>query len=31
MLLGMAAKEPGLMGVRPNGLPDVPQLKLDTR
>ena len=29
MLLGMASKEPGLVGVRPNGLPDVPQLKLD--
>ena len=29
MLLGMASKEPTLMTVRPNGLPDVPQLKLD--
>ncbi len=29
MLLGMAEKERSLVGVRPNGLPDVPQLKLD--
>jgi hydrophobe/amphiphile efflux-1 (HAE1) family protein len=29
MLLGMASKEPGLVAVRPNGLPDVPQLKVD--
>ena len=29
MLLGMAAKEPGLVAVRPNGLPDTPQFKVD--
>ena len=29
MLLGMAAKEPSLMAVRPNGLPDVPQFKVE--
>ena len=28
-LLGMANGDPALFGVRPNGLPDVPQLKLD--
>ncbi|MFA5593424.1 MAG: efflux RND transporter permease subunit [Micavibrio sp.] len=28
-LLGMAAQNPMLSGVRPNGLPDVPQYKLD--
>ena len=28
-LLGMAAQDPALVGVRPNGLPDVPQLKVD--
>lgn len=28
-LLGMAAQEPSLAGVRPNGLNDVPQLKVD--
>ncbi len=28
-LLGMAAKEPSLSGVRPNGLEDVPQFKID--
>ncbi|MEY4763111.1 MAG: multidrug efflux transporter permease subunit [Pseudomonadota bacterium] len=28
-LLGMAAKEPALVGVRPNGIEDAPQLKLD--
>ena len=28
-LLGMAAQDPTLVGVRPNGLPDVPQLKVD--
>ena len=28
-LLGMAEKDKALAGVRPNGLPDVPQLKLD--
>ncbi len=28
-LLGMAATDPALAQVRPNGLPDVPQLKLD--
>ena len=28
-LLGMAAKDPALVGVRPNGLPDVAQLKVD--
>ena len=28
-LLGMAAKEPGLVGVRPNGQADSPQLELD--
>ena len=28
-LLGMAAKEPGLVGVRPNGLDDAPQYKLE--
>jgi len=28
-LLGMAAKNPSLMGVRPNGLEDAPQLQLD--
>jgi len=27
--LGMAAKEPRLMGVRPNGLEDTPELRLD--
>ncbi len=29
MMLGMASKEPALVGVRPNGLADVPQYKLD--
>ncbi len=29
MLLGLAAKEPGLAGVRPNGQEDTPQLQLD--
>ena len=28
-LLGLAAQDPTLVGVRPNGLPDVPQLKVD--
>ncbi|MEI7788866.1 MAG: efflux RND transporter permease subunit, partial [Chlorobiaceae bacterium] len=28
-LLGMAAKNPALIGVRPNGLEDVPQYKID--
>ena len=28
-LLGMAAKDPALTGVRPNSLPDQPQLKID--
>ena len=28
-LLGMASKDPNLMGVRPNGLEDTPQLQLD--
>lgn len=28
-LLGMAAQEPTLMAVRPNGLSDVPQMKID--
>ncbi len=28
-LLGMAAKDPALTSVRPNGLPDQPQLKID--
>ena len=28
-LLGMAAQEPALVGVRPNGLEDTPQFKLD--
>ena len=28
-LLGMAAKDPSLIGVRPNGLEDVPQFKID--
>ena len=28
-LLGMAGKEPSLVGVRPNGIEDAPQLKLD--
>lgn len=28
-LLGMAAQEPALMAVRPNGLSDVPQMKID--
>jgi multidrug efflux pump len=28
MLLGLAAKEPGLVGVRPNGQEDTPQLQL---
>jgi multidrug efflux pump len=28
-LLGMAAKEPALVGVRPNGIEDAPQLKLN--
>ncbi len=28
-LLGMAAQDPALAGVRPNGLDDVPQLKVD--
>ena len=28
-LLGMASQDPTLVGVRPNGLPDVPQLKVD--
>ena len=28
-LLGMAGKDPTLVGVRPNGLPDQPQLKVD--
>jgi multidrug efflux pump len=28
-LLGMAAKDPALVGVRPNNLPDTPQLKVD--
>ncbi len=28
-LLGLAAKEPSLAAVRPNSLPDVPQLKID--
>jgi HAE1 family hydrophobic/amphiphilic exporter-1/multidrug efflux pump len=28
-LLGMAAQNPKLAGVRPNGLPDVPQYKID--
>ncbi len=28
-LLGMASKDPTLVGVRPNGLPDQPQLKID--
>lgn len=28
-LLGMAAQNPNLMGVRPNGLDDVPQYKID--
>lgn len=28
-LLGMAAQDPRLAGVRPNGLPDVPQYKID--
>ncbi len=28
-LLGMAAQDPRLTAVRPNGLPDVPQLKVD--
>lgn len=29
MMLGMAAQNPKLSGVRPNGMSDVPQLKLD--
>ena len=29
-LLGMAGKDPSLMAVRPNGLPDVPQLRFET-
>jgi len=29
MLLGMAAKDPRLARVRPNGMPDVPQFKVD--
>ncbi|WP_157670964.1 efflux RND transporter permease subunit [Chitinibacter sp. GC72] len=29
MLLGMAAKDPNVVGVRPNGQPDSPQLRLD--
>lgn len=29
MLLGLASKEPGLMGVRPNGQEDTPQFRLD--
>jgi multidrug efflux pump len=29
MLLGLAAKEPGLAGVRPNGQEDTPQFQLD--
>ncbi len=28
-LLGMASKDPALTSVRPNGLPDTPQLKID--
>lgn len=28
-LLGMASKEPSLVGVRPNGMEDVPQYKID--
>lgn len=28
-LLGMAAREPGLAGVRPNGIEDAPQLRLE--
>jgi len=28
-LLGMAAKDPSLVAVRPNGLPDTPQVKVD--
>lgn len=28
-LLGMASKDPTLLGVRPNNLPDTPQLKVD--
>lgn len=28
-LLGMAAQDPRLVGVRPNGLPDVPEYKID--
>ena len=28
-LLGMAAQDPRLVGVRPNGLPDAPQFKID--
>ena len=28
-LLGMAGKDPSLTGVRPNGIPDTPQLKID--
>ena len=30
MMLGMANSDPALMAVRPNGLPDVPQLKVKT-
>ena len=29
MMLGMASQDPNLVGVRPNGLADVPQYKLD--
>ncbi|MBU0973331.1 MAG: efflux RND transporter permease subunit [Proteobacteria bacterium] len=29
MMLGMASKDPNLVGIRPNGLADVPQYKLD--